>query len=239
MVEPGIKRRGRIGKAAILHTPLREKSVMIFRTTFAATIVAAGLGLTVPSAGAAEVHKWMDKEGTVHYSASPPVQCLEDAAAETAGDLQCEEIKTLEFPNKYQEPEQPDADYYSVINQAQRLEAARLAREEEREEREAEERRERESALLAETLLRNDYRDDYYGSRSVYPFLPPAYYKPYAWPHQRPYWLVPHHKAYPHQFRHPRSEYRHPGILNNPPPRPGFGFQYRGGGEALDLDRLR
>lgn len=88
--------------------------------------IAAGMSLglfllsPVSAVFAAEIHKWVDQDGITHYSEILPAD---------------DEIITekLELPDSYStEPQASEDGYYSVFNQASRLEASRLAREEER-----------------------------------------------------------------------------------------------------------
>ncbi len=82
--------------------------------------ISLGLILLNPltMAFATEIHKWVDQDGITHYSEDLPADV--EVAAEK-----------LELPDAYTTPpRQSDDGYYSVINQATRLEASRLAREE-------------------------------------------------------------------------------------------------------------
>jgi hypothetical protein len=85
---------------------------MIKTLHFALALVSGAL-LAVAGAQAAEVFKWVDADGVTHYSESPPA---DDTPAETL---------TLESTG----PGGMTAgdDFYSVLNQARRMEAARRA----------------------------------------------------------------------------------------------------------------
>jgi len=100
--------------------------------------------LAVSTAGAGEIYTWIDAEGITHFSETAP----EDPAAAAAP-------LALEPPPATRPP--AGDDYYSVINQAARMEARRLAAERLRAERlraEAEARRARAQELAAQEAER-------------------------------------------------------------------------------------
>lgn len=59
------------------------------------------------AAGAAEIYRWTDDDGVVHYSQWAPVAAVSDA-------------ETVELPTQTPGDYDPDADPYSVLNQAAR-----------------------------------------------------------------------------------------------------------------------
>jgi hypothetical protein len=139
-----------------------------------ACLVGATLALTaaVSAAGvtAAPVYRWVDEGGVVHFGDEPP--------PDGAGAVERVEV----------EPGSPAAadDYYSVVNQARRMEAQRLERERHRAEVEA---LRREAAPPAESAA--PPRPDPVSPRAVW-VVPRGYwgpgYRPGHWPPGRPGW---------------------------------------------------
>lgn len=133
---------------------------------------------SMPQAG--ELYKWRDAQGQVHYSDKAPA----DPASP---------VETQVLPSQEPREQGPDADYYSVENQARRLEADRLQREAER--RDQETQRRAEQAQAAEMEANRDRAaaeadaweyDDYPAySRPFRPIVPPAVRPPHS-PIQRP-----------------------------------------------------
>ena len=74
------------------------------------------LALSVSFAGATQVYTWVDDSGVTHFSETPP--------AERAADTQLIDITPTAAPAS-----DADNDFYSVVNQADRMEARRLENE--------------------------------------------------------------------------------------------------------------
>lgn len=72
-----------------------------------------------------EVYKWVDADGVTHYSEAPPAQSRAEVASFERMNLEFNPARPLQAQ-----------DYYSIINQAKRMEASRLARERLKHERE-------------------------------------------------------------------------------------------------------
>ena len=70
----------------------------------------------LPDDGGGSVYRWQDAQGQVHFSDQPPA----DPAAP---------VETYLLPKRSPASSDPEGDYYSVENQARRLEAERLKRE--------------------------------------------------------------------------------------------------------------
>ena len=104
------------------------------------------------AAHAAEVYRWVDENGVVHYSDAAPEQV--DAETLVVRDA---------TPPGYD----PLTDPYSILNQAERLRETRLRLEEERERRRAEALAEH--ADPAPAAYEEPYYDPYY--RSYYPSI--------------------------------------------------------------------
>ena len=92
---------------------------------FFGTIILTGLLSCLPfpqGINAAELFKWLDADGVTHYSDEPPPKSVS-------------EFKSLEFREssvsgpRASSGASAEADYFSVINQAKRMEASRLERE--------------------------------------------------------------------------------------------------------------
>ncbi len=167
------------------------------------------LALLLPSAqplsqGAGSLYKWEDTQGQVHYSDQPPA----DPAVP---------VETQPLPKQVPAEQGPDQDYYSVENQAKRLEderrqreAARLEKERQRQE---DERRAAELEALRAPAPPQEAAPQGYG----YPvYMLPL--RPIRPPHP------PHPPYPPHQPRH------HP-----PKPMPA---PYRGGSIGIGRPSL-
>jgi hypothetical protein len=100
--------------------------------------------LMLPAAIAAQegrLYKWQDEQGRVHYSDRPP---RDDASS----------VEVRPLPRQGPAVERPEDDYYSVENQARRMEQQRKAREAAR--KEAEEKRRAEQRRKAELQATRD-----------------------------------------------------------------------------------
>lgn len=74
------------------------------------------LWLVPLSASAGTVHTWVDEDGVTHFSDEPP-------------ESQQVDVTVLEVPENFPQPAAADEDYYSIVNQWQRAQEERMARE--------------------------------------------------------------------------------------------------------------
>jgi len=126
---------------------------------------------SVDRASAGEIYTWTDAAGITHYSETPPPDHF----------LQARPIELPELP-----PVMPPDDYYSVINQLNRMQTQRLENEKliaERKRAEAEARQ-----AIAEAEARQQEPDDQEAAPGYYPAYPLYGYRPpYGWrPGKRP-----------------------------------------------------
>ena len=140
-----------------------------------AAIFSALFALASGAASGVEVYKWAGPDGVTHYAEAPPESTL----------------ASLEVVNLIvTEPASPAvADYQSVLDVANSIQASRLERERVRIEREKlllQERQLQQSQLFAQQR----YYENYAGTN--------VYYLPYS-RHQ------PHHKPYPHRYGTPHN----------------------------------
>jgi len=77
-------------------------------------------GLSFPVTAEELVYTWTDENGITHFSDAPPTR-----TAAASG-----EVETMAMPTGFPETTGPAEDYYSVINQWQRMQEERAAREE-------------------------------------------------------------------------------------------------------------
>jgi hypothetical protein len=156
---------------------------------------------------AAPVYTWTDAEGVTHFSEVPP------PGQDEALQLELE---------PYPAPGMPEDDYFSVINQAARMESRRLERERleaQRMQAEAEARRAHAEAMAA--------REAAAGPAQPPPATGYLYFPGYPYRSHRPH---PPYRPHPeHWGRYPpyRPDYRHDApdfTLNRPPAmrRPGY-----------------
>lgn len=130
------------------------------------------------SEGTASLYKWEDAQGRVHYSDQPPADPRVP-------------VETHPLPRQVPAEQSPDGDYYSVENQAKRLEEERRQREaarlEKERQREAAERRAAElEALRAPAPSQEEAPQGYGYPLFVLPFRP---IRPPHPPHH-PAWLT-------------------------------------------------
>ncbi len=138
-----------------------------------AVSVALTAGFLLPGqAAAVEVYKWMDEQGIVHYSGSPPPEAVTEFA-------------TLEFPNEYDAPSESENHHLAMLQVAKELEKSRLAREKIRAEQEALERQ-RSQRIMA---IPPAYEDGAY--YPLYPYATGFFHRPF----------FPHFKFFPHDPR--------------------------------------
>jgi len=154
-----------------------------------ATTIAGGclLFLLIPAAWAVRVYSWTDTAGITHFSETPP----DDAPyGFTVRDLEPAPVAGIPAPD----------DYYSVVNQAARMEARRLEMERQRLDilrAEAQARQaEADAAAVREQAAGEDAsRSD--GYIPLYPWYPVYGPRPYQ-----------SHRYYPH---HPNARPQRPG----------------------------
>lgn len=167
------------------------------RTSIQAQLI---LLLAVSTAAAGEIYTWVDAGGVTHFSETAP---LDPASGAAQVELD---------PAPAARPQTAD-DYYSVINQAARMQARRLASEKLRAERlqaEAEARRARAQELAAQEAARQAASLEEPRYFPLYLYYPRTGHRPYRGHH-------PQH----HDRRHPdyRSGYRatpHRTAANRP-----------------------
>lgn len=165
--------------------------------------------LTSAAVCANEAYSWVDEQGTTHFSEVPP-----DNQSRTA-----EQIELLPPPETGSTEED---DYYSVINQANRMEARRLENEKleaERRKAEAEARRAAAEAYAARNTPPQDYSREeprYYPSYPLYGYRPPYGRHPGFRPGHRP--------GRPHYPGRPGHLPVYPGGGYHPAPRRNASF---------------
>jgi len=192
----------------------------------------AGLLLMAQGLLAAELYRWVDGEGRQHFGDRPP-----------PGDV--EQVERIRMP-AFAPPGRPvDEDPYSILNQLERLEDSREARERERRERAW---RDREYALRQRELDLREQEAEGAGSDPVRGYVGPVYPRPPIHrpggpghrpgrPPQRPPYNLPGSGAPDHPAFRPRPPYvapRPPMHHPRPPvpePRPA------GPGAAINLHR--
>ncbi|MEN8205742.1 MAG: DUF4124 domain-containing protein [Pseudomonadota bacterium] len=147
------------------------------------------LSLPVSFTSAARVYTWVDDAGVTHFSEVPPPG--------PATDIQLVNIQPPPAPTNA-----PDDDFYSVVNQAERMERSRLANEKliaEKRQADAEASKARAEAAAAQ---QRSYRSSNDNTR-YYPAYP--YYPGYGHHPGRPgHGHKPVHPVYPGQAR-PRN----------------------------------
>ena len=204
-------------------------STLIRLTTFAALCMFAWC-LPVASYAGDVVLKWVDENGVTHYSHTPPPE-----GAVT------EDLQKLRFvSHETEEPEQDD--YYSVINQANRLRASRLELEKHRDQRKLA------RATAAGQLQQNQLpQDELYRNDNVYYPVYPVYsgfngFRHGAGKH------IPYRS---HKFGHGKHDPRHPDIGKREnfgvhasfgkrsQGRHGRGFHTRHGGLGIDVHQTQ
>jgi hypothetical protein len=135
------------------------------QTTIRAILCSLLLLPAVATAGT--VYTWTDADGVTHFSETPPA----DASLDTR-QIEIDTPPAVESP--------VDADHFSVINQAERMQQSRLENERARTERLQAEAEARKAAAEARAANRS-YDDDDYGNRYYAPLWGPA-----LWPGHRP-----------------------------------------------------
>jgi hypothetical protein len=120
------------------------------------------LTLSVSFASAAQVYTWVDDSGVTHFSETPP--------AERTTDTQLIDITPTEAPAS-----EADNEFYSVVNQADRMEARRLENEKlvaEKKQADAEARKARAEAAAIQQRSYNESADDNPRYYPIYPYYP-------------------------------------------------------------------
>ena len=153
--------------------------------------------LTTPLAGASQVFTWVDDTGVTHFSETPPVDAPEDSR-----------LIDLDTPPP-RGPVTTGDDFYSVVNQARRMEIRRLENEKlaaEKKQAYAEARKARAEATAIQQGAYN-----YNNSPRYYPVF--SYYPRYG-----------HHPWKPGHGHKPRPEHPiHPGHTRPKNPRTSLG----------------
>ncbi len=154
----------------------------------------AGVGFLVALLGASAalaqpVYRWTDASGEVHFSDRPPAGAVPQPV---------EQVEVDPAPAAPQ-----GEDYYSVVNQARRMEEQRLERERQAAEIEALQRQ----AVPPPEPPRPARAEEEGVSRGIW-VGPPVYWGPGAWPGHRP----PHRP----DWEYPERPY--PGAGHRPPP---------------------
>ncbi len=140
-----------------------------------------------------ELYKWQDADGVTHYSEDPPPSPVT-------------EFKSLEFPDfsasgaRASTGDRAEEDYFSVINQAKRMEASRLERERLRLEKE----KLRQQQRSQQTIVIPDYTYEHRGYSLGYSSYG-DYYSGYSYRHKYhryKHHYAPHYKNYSLSTRH-------------------------------------
>jgi len=155
------------------------------------------ISTSVSAISAAQVYTWVDDSGTTHFSEAPPL--------EPATDTSLVEV----LPASGAAPgDGIDDGFYSVINQAERMQTRRLENEKLAAEKKLAEAQASKARAEAQAALQNADSDD---NTSYYPAYP--YYPRYGYRHP---WQRPGHG------RRPGHGYR-PGYLRPENPRTSLG----------------
>ncbi len=156
------------------------------------------------TAHAIEIHKWIDEDGVTHYSENQPSD---------------DEIVTekLELPDVYgTEPQESDDGYYSVVNQASRLEASRLAREDER-------RKDREQDLQEQALAAQQTPEVVNTHQDNGRYYPVFFQNGRVRQFDNPYDFRGRHGRYPNDNYYPgKDQHRSPSDRSNRRDSPAF-----------------
>ena len=167
------------------------------------------LTLSVSLTSAAQVYTWVDDSGVTHFSETPP--------AERATDTQLIDITPTAAPAS-----NADNDFYSVVNQADRMETRRLENEKlaaEKKQASAEASKARTEAAAIQQRSYYDSADDNNRYYPVYPYYPPYGHHPGRPGHgHKP--VHPVHPVYPRP-KNPRTS------LGKTPGMPGQSGSWR------------
>jgi len=165
------------------------------------------LTLSTSFAGAAEVYTWVDDSGVTHFSETPPAQ--------RTSDTQLIEVTPTAAPASL-----ADDDFYSVVNQADRMRARRLENEKlaaEKKQADAEASKARAEAAAIRQGAYNDSASDNSRYYPVYPFYPRSRYGHH--PGRPGYGHHPGRPGYGHKPVHPV----YPGYTRPRNPRTALG----------------
>ena len=123
------------------------------------------LTLCVSSASAAQVYTWVDDSGVTHFSETPP--------AERTTDTQLIDITPSAAPAS-----NAGNDFYSVVNQADRMEARRLENEKLAAEKQQARAEASKARAEAAAIQQHSYNENAYDNTRYYPVYP--YYPRYG-----------------------------------------------------------
>ena len=154
------------------------------------------LSLFVTFAGATQVYTWVDDSGVTHFSETPPA----DREAET---------QRIEITPSTAPASVTDDDFFSVVNQADRMEARRLENEKLAAEKRQADAEARKARAEAAAIQQGAYPDSAYNNTRYYPAYP--YYPRYGHRPWRP--------GHGHKPVHPV----HPGYARPKNPRTSLG----------------
>jgi hypothetical protein len=132
------------------------------------------ISLSVSANSAEEVYTWIDAGGTTHFSESPPLESETDAQL----------IEVL--PASGAGPgNMTDESFYSVINQAERMQTRRLENEKLAAEKKLADARASKARAEAQAALQDSYNNDPVTYYPVYPYYP-RYRQHRPWHGNRP-----------------------------------------------------
>ena len=126
------------------------------------SILACFLLLSAAAHSTEQVYTWVDTEGTTHFSESPP------AAAESEVQL----IEVLPASGAGPADTADDNSFYSVVNQAERMQTRRLENEKLAAERKQAEAEASKARAEAQAALQNSYDNDAFNYYPAYPYYP-------------------------------------------------------------------
>jgi hypothetical protein len=174
------------------------------------TVIYLSLLLSLPASlvSAAQVYTWVDGAGITHFSETPPAD---------PADTQLVNIQPSPTPTGV-----PSEDFYSVINQADRMESSRLANEKLAAEKKQADAEASKARAEAAALQQGAYNNSSYDDTRYYPVYP--YYPRYGHHPGRPgHGHKPTHPVYPGQARsrNPRTS------LGKTPGMPGQSGSWR------------
>ena len=167
------------------------------------------LTLSASFAGAAQVYTWVDDSGVTHFSETPPA-------------VQVSETQLIEITPSATPASVADDDFYSVVNQADRMEARRLENEKLAAEKKRTEAEARKTRAEAAAIQQGAYTDSVSDNRRYYPAYP--YYPRYGYHPGRPgHGFKPVHPVHPRYVRpkNPRTS------LGKTPGMPGQSGSWR------------
>lgn len=119
------------------------------------------ISLSVPANSAEHVYTWVDDSGTTHFSEAPPLEPATDASL----------IEVL--PASGAAPGNvTDDGFYSVINQAERMQTRRLENEKLAAEKKLAEAKASKARAEAQAALQGSYNDDNITYYPAYPYYP-------------------------------------------------------------------